>query len=85
MQHQIVNYSVNRFISYEGSKRLISTLYLVPERCTDDTIALEHFTRVFHARYGSTGPILYIGSLEKAIQESLHTSINDVNQYLCLF
>ena len=51
---------------------------LVPDRCTDDITALENFTRVFHARYASTGPILYIGSLEQAIQDSLHTSVHEV-------
>lgn len=52
---------------------------LVPEACDDDTVALEHFSRVFHRRYGSTGPILYIGSLDEAIQESLYASIDNVS------
>ncbi|CAF4287487.1 unnamed protein product, partial [Adineta steineri] len=47
---------------------------LIPDRCTDDVKGLEHFTRVFHARYGSTGPILYIGSLDQAIQDSVCAS-----------
>lgn len=44
---------------------------LIPDRCTDDIAALENFSRVFHYRFGSTGPILYIGSLEQAIQDSI--------------
>ncbi|CAF0823773.1 unnamed protein product [Rotaria sp. Silwood1] len=50
---------------------------LIPDRCTDDITGLEHFSRVFHARFGSTGPILYIGSLDQAIQDSLFTSRNE--------
>ncbi|CAF3901208.1 unnamed protein product [Rotaria sp. Silwood2] len=50
---------------------------LIPDRCTDDIVGLEHFSRVFHARFGSTGPILYIGSLDQAIQDSLFTSRNE--------
>ncbi|CAF0974177.1 unnamed protein product [Rotaria sordida] len=50
---------------------------LIPDRCTDDIMGLEHFSRVFHARFGSTGPILYIGSLDQAIQDSLYTSRNE--------
>lgn len=30
-------------------------------------------------RYHSTGPILFIGSLDEAIQEALHSSIYNVN------
>ncbi|UJR27936.1 hypothetical protein I4U23_009196 [Adineta vaga] len=43
----------------------------------NDTMGLEQFTRVFHARYGSTGPILDIGSLDKAIQDSVSASRAD--------
>ncbi|CAF4955675.1 unnamed protein product, partial [Rotaria sp. Silwood1] len=49
---------------------------LVPEGCTNDTFGLEHFSHVFHARYGSTGPILYIGPLDQTIQDSLYASIH---------
>ncbi|CAF3815531.1 unnamed protein product, partial [Rotaria sp. Silwood1] len=49
---------------------------LIPEGCTNDAFGLEHFSRVFHARYGSTGPILYIGPLDQAIQDSLYASIH---------
>ncbi|CAF4030439.1 unnamed protein product [Adineta steineri] len=49
---------------------------LIPDDCTDDTAALEHFAHIFHTRYGSTGPILYIGSLDQAIQDSLYSSIH---------
>ncbi len=51
---------------------------IVPERCTDDIVGLEHFTRVFHSRFGSTGPILYIGSLDQAIQDSVLASRHEV-------
>jgi hypothetical protein len=54
----------------------------VPDECTDDTAALEHFSRVFHKRYGSTGPILYIGPLDQAIQDSLHSSIHHVSIFI---
>ncbi|CAF1027017.1 unnamed protein product [Adineta ricciae] len=47
---------------------------LIPDRCTDEVVGLEHFNRVFHARYGSTGPILYMGSLEHALQDSVSAS-----------
>jgi hypothetical protein len=50
---------------------------LIPDRCTDDFMGLEHFSRVFHARFGSTGPILYIGSLDQAIQDSVLASRNE--------
>ncbi len=53
--------------------------FIVPDRCTDDIMGLEHFTRVFHARFGSTGPILYIGSLDQAIQDSIFAPRNEVN------
>ena len=51
---------------------------LVPDRCTDEVVGLEHFNRVFHARYGSTGPILYMGSLEHALQDSVSASRDEV-------
>jgi hypothetical protein len=54
----------------------------VPDDCTDDADALEHFSRAFHVRYGLTGPILYIGTLDHAIQESLYVSIDDVSLLL---
>lgn len=50
---------------------------LIPDDCPDDFTALEHFQQVFHRRYGSTGPIFYIGPLDQAIQDSLHTSIHN--------
>lgn len=56
-------------------------LFTVPDRCTNDIIGLEQFTRVFHARYGSTGPILYIGSLDQAIQDSACASRDEVNLF----
>ncbi|CAF4031805.1 unnamed protein product [Rotaria magnacalcarata] len=49
----------------------------IPDECTDDVSALENFARVFHARYGSTGPILYIGPLDQAIQDSVYASIHN--------
>ena len=52
---------------------------IVPDECTDDVSALENFARVFHARYDSTGPILYIGPLDQAIQDSVNASIHNVN------
>jgi hypothetical protein len=55
-----------------------SFFFIVPDRCADDTLGLEHFSRVFHSRYGSTGPILYIGSLDQAIQDSVLASRNEV-------
>jgi hypothetical protein len=53
-------------------------------------VGLENFIRVFHLRYGSTGPILYIGKLEQAIQDSLYGPIHEVNhrfnfQFVALF
>ncbi len=57
---------------------------LVPDDCTDDISAREHFSRVFQTRYDSTGPILYPGSLDEAIQDSLHLSIQDVNSFFFL-
>ena len=61
--------------------RLIHLSILVPDDCTDDAAALESFAHIFHQRYSSTGPILYIGSLDQAIQESLHSSIHNVNKF----
>ncbi|CAF0972713.1 unnamed protein product [Rotaria sordida] len=49
---------------------------LIPDGCTNDAFGLEHFARVFNRRYGSTGPILYIGPLDQAIQDSLYSSIH---------
>lgn len=60
-------------------------LFEVPDRCTNDIEALENFSRVFHYRYGSTGPILFIGSLEEAIQGSIHASRLEVIRYFILF
>ncbi len=74
--HQIENCSVNEL--FYNTKLFF--LVLVPDRCTNDIMGLEHFTRVFHARFGSTGPILYIGSLDQAIQDSVLASRNEVNQ-----
>lgn len=54
---------------------------IVPDDCTDDASALESFSHVFNSRYNSTGPILFIGSLDQAIQESLHSSIHNVNKF----
>jgi hypothetical protein len=54
---------------------------IVPDDCTDDASAIKSFSQVFHARYNSTGPILFIGSLDQAIQESLHSSIHNVNKF----
>jgi len=48
-------------------------------------MGLEHFTRVFHARFGSTGPILYIGSLDQAIQDSIFAPRNEVNIIIEVF
>ncbi|CAF1200248.1 unnamed protein product [Rotaria sordida] len=48
----------------------------IPDGCTNDAFGLEHFARVFNRRYGSTGPILYIGPLDQAIQDSLYSSIH---------
>ncbi|CAF4351088.1 unnamed protein product [Rotaria sp. Silwood2] len=48
----------------------------IPDECTNDAFGLEHFARVFNERYGSTGPILYIGPLDQAIQDSLYSSIH---------
>ncbi|CAF3956685.1 unnamed protein product, partial [Rotaria sp. Silwood1] len=48
----------------------------VPEGCTNEAFGLEHFSHVFHARYGSTGPILYIGPVDQTIQDSLYASIH---------
>lgn len=57
----------------------VDCLCLVPDNCTDDVAALEHFSRMFNMRYHSTGPLLFLGSLDGAIQEALHASIYDVN------
>jgi hypothetical protein len=54
---------------------------LVPDDCTNDAAALESFSHMFHIRYNSTGPVLCIGSLDQAIQESLHTPIHNVNKF----
>jgi hypothetical protein len=51
---------------------------IVPDHCTDDRIGLEHFNRVFHSRFGPTSPLLFIGSLEQAIQESVAAPRNEV-------
>ncbi|CAF4356322.1 unnamed protein product, partial [Rotaria magnacalcarata] len=56
---------------------LQSNTTIIPDECTDDVSALENFARVFHARYGSTGPILYIGPLDQAIQDSVYASIHN--------
>ncbi|CAF3273742.1 unnamed protein product [Rotaria socialis] len=56
---------------------IASRVPLIPDECTDDVSALENFARVFHARYGSTGPILYIGPLDQAIQDSVYASIHN--------
>ncbi|UJR21464.1 hypothetical protein I4U23_024549 [Adineta vaga] len=50
---------------------------LIPDEFTDENFALEHFSRIFHSRYGSNGLILYMGSLDQAIQHSLYTSIHN--------
>ncbi|CAF0781385.1 unnamed protein product [Adineta steineri] len=70
------NTTVPPFLSSTTTPTSISSNreLLIPDRCTDDVKGLEHFTRVFHARYGSTGPILYIGSLDQAIQDSVCAS-----------
>ncbi len=79
MEHQIENYSVSKYSLNQSFIYQRFFFLLVPDRCTNDTIGLEHFTRVFHARYGSTGPILYIGSLDQAIQDSVLAPRNEVN------
>ena len=58
-----------------------SFCFVVPDNCTNDAAALEHFSRIFHMRYHSTGPILYIGSLDEAIQEALHSTIYNVKHF----
>lgn len=52
---------------------------IVPDRCTDDVAGLEQFVRVFHSRFGPTGPIIYIGSLDQAIQDSVSAPRAEVN------
>jgi hypothetical protein len=73
--HRIENYSVS-FSQVNINDNIF--FLTVPDRCTDDVVGLEHFSRVFHKRYGSTGPILYIGSLEQAIQDSLNAPAKEV-------
>ncbi|CAF2074950.1 unnamed protein product [Rotaria magnacalcarata] len=70
MNNEPVHLSKTTTVSNMTSNREL----LIPERCTDDILGLEHFSRVFHARYGTTGPILYIGSLDQAIQDSVMAS-----------
>ncbi|CAF0948374.1 unnamed protein product, partial [Didymodactylos carnosus] len=48
---------------------------LIPDRCTNELSGLENFIRVFQKRYMTSGPILYMGSLESAIQGSLYSPI----------
>ncbi|CAF1053553.1 unnamed protein product, partial [Didymodactylos carnosus] len=48
---------------------------LIPDRCTNESAGLENFIRIFPKRFSASGPILYIGSLESAIQGSLHSPI----------
>lgn len=45
---------------------------------TNDIVALENFNRVFHLRYQGTGPFLFIGSLDAAVQASLFAPLFDV-------
>ncbi|CAF0993042.1 unnamed protein product [Adineta ricciae] len=49
---------------------------LIPDEFTDEVFALQHFSSVFQSRYGSSGPILHMGSLDQALQESLYASIH---------
>ncbi|CAI9721722.1 FAS-associated factor 1 [Octopus vulgaris] len=44
---------------------------LMPEDFTDETVALEQFTRGFIDRFGECHPEFYIGSLDDAIKDSL--------------
>ena len=61
----------------------ISFSLIVPDRCTDDVAGLENFTRVFQSRFRATSPILYIGSLEQAIQDSVAASrIEVIHRFL---
>ncbi len=66
-------------IAMKKLRKTINLYIIVPDEITDDISALEHFSHVFQTRYGSTGPILYIDSLDQAIQKSLYSSIHDVN------
>lgn len=84
LQHRIENYSVRRKISQ--SEEIFAFVLSVPAHCTNDRMGLEHFNRVFHERFGATGPLLFIGSLEQAIQESVAAPRNEViNTFLSHF
>jgi hypothetical protein len=85
--HQIENYLVKKSSFFSmNSKAIFFFHFLVPDRCTDDIMGLEHFSRVFHARFGSTGPILYIGPLDQAIQDSVLAPRHEVTiPYFHLF
>lgn len=68
------------------SKEIFAFFLTVPDHCTNDRAGLEHFNRVFHSRFGTTGPLLFIGSLDQAIQESVAAPRNEViNEFLPSF
>ena len=73
------------FPQYAEQSYYLFLFFTVPNHCTDEAAGLEHFSRVFHSRFGSHGPILYIGSLDQAIQDSLFVNIHEVNFIISLF
>ncbi len=50
----------------------------MPENASDQTVALECFATEFASRYGDCHPVFYIGTLEDAIKDALHTKAKDV-------
>jgi len=50
---------------------------LMPSDATDQTGALEQFSREFAERYGDCHPVFYLGSLESALKDSLQTRAVD--------
>ena len=43
---------------------------LMPQSCSNPDTLLQHFTRNFGERYGSTHPVFYVGSLSAAVKEA---------------
>ncbi|XP_071846611.1 FAS-associated factor 1-like [Apostichopus japonicus] len=50
---------------------------LIPPHTASDAEALQHFSREFEQRYGTTHPSFYLGSLEDAIKEAFNGSAKE--------
>lgn len=55
----------------------------VPPHTASDAEALQHFSREFEQRYGTTHPSFYLGSLEDAIKEAFNGSAKEVSGTQC--